>query len=84
LTNIMVGFRNPQNPRQRGSIIGQPHEPHEVQIPSRSNVDIQVRAQGYQSSEQIHVGPLAPGEVQDLTVSLQRENASPSNANQTK
>ena len=84
LTNIMVGFRNPQNPRQGGSIIGQPHEPHEVQIPSRSNVDIQVRAQGYQSSEQIHVGPLAPGEVQDLTVSLQRENASPSNANQTK
>lgn len=73
LLKVSVSFRNPENMRQGGAVMWAPGEPHELMIPSRSSVNIQVRTEGYRPSEQIGVGPLSPGETQDLTVSLQRE-----------
>jgi len=78
LLKISVSFRNPENMRQGGSVMWAPGEPHELMIPSSTSVNIQVRAEGYRPSEQIGVGPLSPGETQDMTVSLQRQaNPSP-------
>jgi len=73
LLKVSLSFRNSENMRQGGTVMSAPGELHELMIPSRSNVNIQVRAEGYRPSEQIPVGPLSPGETQDLTVSLQRE-----------
>jgi hypothetical protein len=72
LTTITVSFRNSENPRQGGSIIIGPGEYDELPIPSRTNVIIQVRASGYQPSEPMTIGPLSPGEIQYLTIPLQR------------
>jgi hypothetical protein len=76
LPDIIVNFRNPENTRQGGAIIGEPREVHELLVPSRANVIIQVQASGYRPSEPEQVGPLAPGEKLDLTVSLQRQTSS--------
>jgi len=73
LPDIMVNFRNPENTRQGGTISGEPREVHEFLVPSRVGVSIQVRASGYQPSDPVQIGPLSPGEKQDLTVSLRRE-----------
>jgi hypothetical protein len=78
LTDIAVNFRNSLNKGQGGAILGKPREPHELLIPSHSNVEIQVRARGYRPSEFVPVGPLAAGEKQDLTISLQRDSAAAS------
>jgi hypothetical protein len=71
LTTITVNFRNPKNPRQGGSMIIGPREYEQLPIPSRTNVIVQVRASGYQPSDAMTIGPLSPGEVQYLTVTLQ-------------
>jgi hypothetical protein len=75
LPAIMVTFRNPENMRQGGTISGEPREVHEFLVPSRVSVSIQVRASGYRPSDQVQIGPLSPGEKQDLTVALQRETS---------
>jgi hypothetical protein len=76
LPDIMVNFRNPENTRQGGTISGEPREVHEFLVPSRVGVSIQVRASGYQPSDPVQIGPLSPGEKQDLTVALRRETGS--------
>ncbi len=75
LPDIMVTFRNPENTRQGGTISGEPREVHEFLVPSRASVSIQVRSSGYRPSDQVQIGPLSPGEKQDLTVALQRETS---------
>jgi len=78
LMTITVSFHNPENPRQGGSIIIGPRQYDELPIPSRTNVIIRVRAQGYQPSDPIMIDPLSPGEKQDLTVPLLRETSAAS------
>jgi hypothetical protein len=73
LMTITVSFRNPENPRQGGSIIIGPRQYDELPIPSRTKVIIQVRAQGYQPSDPVTIDPLSPGEKQDLAVPMRGE-----------
>ena len=75
LPDIMVNFRNPENTRQGGTISGEPRGVHEFLVPSRVGVSIQVRASGYGPSDPVQIGPLSPGEKQDLTVALRRETS---------
>lgn len=75
LPDIMVTFRNPENMRQGGTISGEPREVHEFLVPSRVSVSIQVRASGYRPSDPVQIGPLSPGEKQDLTVAMRRETS---------
>lgn len=75
LPDIMVTFRNPENMRQGGTVSGEPREVHEFLVPSRVNVSIQVRASGYRPSDQVQIGPLSPGEKQNLAVALRRETS---------
>jgi hypothetical protein len=77
LPNIQVNFRNAEDPRQGGSIFGEPREVHEFFVPSRTNFALQVRSPGYRASEPIRIEPLSPGGTQDLTVPLQRETGTP-------
>ncbi|MGA9040171.1 MAG: carboxypeptidase-like regulatory domain-containing protein [Terriglobales bacterium] len=76
LQSIQVNFRNAEDTRQGGSITGEPRDVHEFLVPSRTNFILQVRSPGYRASEPMRVGPLSPGETQDLTVPLQRETTS--------
>ena len=73
LPNIEVNFRNAEDTRQGGSIVGEPREVHEFLVPSRTNFIVQVRSPGYRASEPVRIEPLSPGETQDLMVPLQRE-----------
>lgn len=77
LPNIQVSFRNSEDPRQGGSIVGEPREVHEFLAPARTNFILQVRCSGYRASDPMRIEPLSPGETQDLTVVLQREARAP-------
>ena len=77
LPNIQVNFRNAEDTRQGGSIVGELREVHEFLVPSRTNFILQVRSSGYRASEPMQIQPLSPGETQDLTVPLQRETRTP-------
>jgi hypothetical protein len=72
LPNIQVNFRNAEDTRQGGSIVGDPREVHEFLVPSRTNFILQVRSPGYRASGPMRIEPLSPGEMQDLTVTLQQ------------
>src|ERR1035438_4309977 len=68
LPNIQVNFRNAEDTRQGGSIVGEPREGHEFLVPSRTNFILQVRFPGDRAAEPMRIEPLSPGETQDLTV----------------
>ena len=73
LPNIQVNFRNAEDTRQGGSIVGEPREVHEFLVPSRTNFIVQVRSPGYLAPDPVQIEPLSPGETRDLTVPLKRD-----------
>jgi protocatechuate 3,4-dioxygenase beta subunit len=81
LTNMQVILRNalgkPEDPPQTASIFGAPRE---FLVPSRAVFTLQVFAPGYKNSEPIQVGPLSPGEKQDMTVPVGRQASAASSA----
>jgi hypothetical protein len=70
LPDIQVTFLNAVDSGQGFSASG---EPRRAMVPSHANFTVQVRSPGYRPSEPLRVGPLAPGEKQELTVPLQRQ-----------
>lgn len=75
LSNLVVTILNSEHSRQGGSAILE--EPKEVLVPSHARFQVQVRAEGYRSSQLVQIDPLIPGEKKTLTVPLQREPALP-------
>lgn len=78
LSKLIITVNNSEHTRQGGSAYLVEQRP--VLVPSHARFAVQVRADGYRTSDPAQIEPLIPGEKKELTVSLKRQPVADDNS----